>query len=158
LGHLNFPYRRKSEKNVVPLEKISRVDLNLIKKFNFYIKKVDLETFVKRETIFEVKKTIKENFPQNENFFIENIQNFSFSYSNLIIENSSQIFIEPSKIFQSKTSINSGFTRDSFIFASKLVETNNKVISLLSRCDFNFLKNLSIFEFMNKLKMNVTDE
>ncbi len=60
LGHLNFPYRRKSAKTIVPLEKISKTDLILIKKFDFYIKTIDLEPLESpNEELFKVEKVNK---------------------------------------------------------------------------------------------------
>lgn len=155
LGHLNFPYKRKSEKSVVPIEKISNVDLNLIKKFNFYIKKVNLENFESRETIFEIKKTLKENFVKNEDICMEKNQNSNIFSSNLIIENIAQIFIQPPEKNPNILSTKSHFSRDTLLLVCKIIESNKEVISLLARCDDNYIINSPIFECISKLKKNI---
>lgn len=129
--------------------------MNLIKKFNFYIKKVNLENFESRETIFEIKKTVKENFLKNEDICMEKTQNSNIFYSNLIIENNAQIFIQPPEKNPNILSTKSHFSKDTLLLVSKIIESNKEVISLLARCDFNYIINSPIFECINNLKKNI---
>ena len=62
LNHLNFPYKRKTNKYILPIEKITQTDLKLIKNFNFYIKNFDYDEIISNQRkIFRVEKINKVN-------------------------------------------------------------------------------------------------
>lgn len=73
-NHLNFPYKRKNKKNILPLEKMSKDDKKILKNFNFYIKLVEFDKVQEvdsaEEKVFKIDKSTKKNEENaNNNFF-----------------------------------------------------------------------------------------
>lgn len=73
-AHLNFPYRRKNNKNILPLDKMSKDDKKILKSFNFYIKLIDIDNVKEipdNQKIFNIAKNqrVYENNKLNDHSY-----------------------------------------------------------------------------------------
>lgn len=52
----------------MPLNRITKTDYALIRKFNFYIKNADLDNFIPKEVIFSIEKVKREKLERSTEF------------------------------------------------------------------------------------------
>lgn len=129
-SHLNFPYKRKNNKFVYPLEKISRIDKKILMSFNFYLKiaKFDFTKNV-NDKIFKVTRD-EENFGNN-NINNNNKNNIIILKENGCVNN------------------NETFNKNNFEFLN-----NNETFN---KNDVDFVNNTQIFNKNNFDSVNNTD-
>jgi len=73
--HLNFPYKRKNKNNILPLEKMSKMDKRILKNFNFYTKLVDIDRVEEvncEESVFKVIKPERTINEEKANYLFSN--------------------------------------------------------------------------------------
>jgi SHAQKYF class myb-like DNA-binding protein len=71
--HLNYPYKRKDNKNVLSIDRMTRTDRRLLKVLNFYTKMVNIEEIGSNaEKIFLIEKFPKTPLTNVESKFVIN--------------------------------------------------------------------------------------